>query len=77
MNDRFQSERCRRRVNSLPSYLVPVLASLSEGNGYKQIAAELHLSEMTVRTYIERIYSRLGVQSAVQATRVAVAAEVV
>lgn len=36
---------------------------LSRGRTYKMIAAELYLSENTVKTHIKSLYSKLGVQS--------------
>jgi DNA-binding NarL/FixJ family response regulator len=77
MSDPFHPITCREKVAGLPPYLVPTLAALASGNSYKQIAYELHMPEATVRNYVERIYSRLGVNSAVQATRMAVMAGVV
>lgn len=44
-----------------------VLKRLVEGMSYKQIAADLDISENTVRTYIRRLYRKLQVQSVAEA----------
>ncbi len=48
-----------------------VLAGLVDGQSYKQIAYELDISMDTVRTYIRRLYRKLGVHSAVEAVTLA------
>lgn len=40
-----------------------IVALVLKGRTYKLIAAELHLSENTVKTHIKNIYSKLGVKS--------------
>ena len=44
-----------------------ILASLSKGNSYKLIAAELQISIDTVRTHIKSIYEKLHVHSQTEA----------
>lgn len=44
-----------------------VLTSLSKGNSYKLIAAEVHISIDTVRSHIRKIYDKLHVHSQTQA----------
>lgn len=44
-----------------------VLVSLSKGNSYKMVAAELDISIDTVRTFIKRIYEKLHVHSVAEA----------
>ncbi|MBV6428123.1 MAG: Response regulator protein VraR [Haliscomenobacter sp.] len=44
-----------------------VLVSLSRGNSYKMVAAELEISTETVRTYVKRIYEKLHVHSVTEA----------
>jgi DNA-binding NarL/FixJ family response regulator len=44
-----------------------ILAILSRGNGFKQIAAELFISVDTVRTHIKKIYEKLQVHSQTEA----------
>jgi len=42
---------------------VDVLISLANGNSYKMVADDLHISVETVRSHIKNIYSKLHVQS--------------
>lgn len=49
-----------------------VLASLSKGNSYKLIAAELSISIDTVRSHIRKIYEKLRVNSQTQAVTKAI-----
>ena len=44
-----------------------VLAALAKGLIYKEIASQLGISENTVRTYINRIYEKLHVQTRTEA----------
>ncbi len=44
-----------------------VLAALAKGRLYKEIAAQLEISENTVRTYVKRIYEKLHVQTRTEA----------
>ena len=44
-----------------------VLAALAKGALYKEIAAQLKISENTVRTYVKRIYEKLHVSSRTEA----------
>ncbi len=44
-----------------------VLISLSKGNSYKMVAAELEISTETVRTYVKRVYEKLHVHSVTEA----------
>ena len=46
---------------------VEVLNLLSQGCAYKQIAAQMEVSESTIRTYIGRIYHKLHVNCRTQA----------
>jgi DNA-binding NarL/FixJ family response regulator len=49
-----------------------VLTSLSRGNSYKLIAAEVHISIDTVRSHIRKIYEKLHVHSQTQAVTKAI-----
>lgn len=44
-----------------------ILSSLSEGNSFKIIAAEFHVTVNTVRSHIRNIYEKLQVQSQIEA----------
>ena len=44
-----------------------ILSSLSKGNSYKMIAAEMNISIDTVRTHIKNIYEKLQVHSQIEA----------
>jgi DNA-binding NarL/FixJ family response regulator len=54
-----------------------VLLQLVNGNGYKQVAAELKISIETVRTHIKHIYSKLHVSSMSQAVAKAINQKIV
>jgi DNA-binding NarL/FixJ family response regulator len=49
-----------------------VLTSLSKGNGYKLIAADLQISIDTVRSHIRKIYEKLHVHSQTEAVSKAI-----
>jgi DNA-binding NarL/FixJ family response regulator len=49
-----------------------VLTSLSKGNSYKLIAAEIEISLDTVRSHIRKIYEKLHVHSQTEAVRKAI-----
>jgi DNA-binding NarL/FixJ family response regulator len=49
-----------------------VLTSLSKGNSYKMIAAEIEISLDTVRTHIKKIYDKLHVHSQTEAVSKAI-----
>ncbi len=49
-----------------------VLTSLSKGNSYKMIAAEIQISLDTVRTHIKKIYDKLHVHSQTEAVSKAI-----
>lgn len=51
----------------LTSRELEVLSSLSQGKSTAQIAAELFISEQTVKNHLCRIYKKLGVSSRVEA----------
>jgi DNA-binding NarL/FixJ family response regulator len=58
--EKFQSDILSRRENE-------ILALLSEGLRYKEIAARLFISIETVRTHIRNIYEKLQVRTRAQA----------
>jgi DNA-binding NarL/FixJ family response regulator len=49
-----------------------ILGLLCKGYSYKMIAAELHLSFETIRSYIKKIYEKLQVHSATEAVSKAI-----
>lgn len=48
-----------------------VLGLVARGHGNKQIAAELHISETTVKTHLEHVFGKLGVTDRTAAVTVA------
>ena len=62
----------RQLVDELPPQLREVLVRMAKGMATKQIAADMNISETTVNTYRERVYSKLRVTGLAQATVVAV-----
>jgi DNA-binding CsgD family transcriptional regulator len=54
-----------------------VLQYLIAGKSRKEIAAEMHLSEDTVRSYLRSLYEKLGVRSQVEAATLGLRMELV
>jgi DNA-binding NarL/FixJ family response regulator len=48
-----------------------ILRLIGEGNTNREIAKEVHLSELTVKSYLQDIYRKLGVRNRVEAALVA------
>lgn len=67
---RATGERVRRRVPGLPEELTPreaqIAALVSEGEGNRQIAAQLFVSPSTVEYHLSKIFRKLGVTSRTQ-----------
>lgn len=57
---------------SLTARELEILSSLSKGNSYKMIAADLNISLDTVRTHIKNIYAKLEVHSQTEAVSKAI-----
>lgn len=53
----------------LPPSLARVASAVAEGMSDREVASALAMSLATVRTYMRRIYGRLGVHSRVELTR--------
>jgi DNA-binding CsgD family transcriptional regulator/N-acetylneuraminic acid mutarotase len=49
-----------------------VLRCIARGASNKEAAAELHISENTVKVHLRRVFAKLGVSSRTEATRVAI-----
>jgi DNA-binding NarL/FixJ family response regulator len=70
-------ERMRRprqaeeRLPALNTSQVAILRLISRGHSNREIAAEVHLSENTVKTHIQEIFRKLGVRNRVEAAIVA------
>jgi DNA-binding CsgD family transcriptional regulator len=58
-DDRASADLAR----SLTGRELEVAALVAAGRGNKQIAAKLHISEHTVSSYLNRIYSKLGMHN--------------
>jgi two-component system, NarL family, response regulator DevR len=66
-------ERMRRpeQAGTLNTSQVAILRLISRGHSNREIAAEVHLSENTVKTHIQEIFRKLGVRNRVEAAIVA------
>jgi DNA-binding NarL/FixJ family response regulator len=66
-------ERARSRPaagpsrSALSSSQVAILRLISRGHSNREIAAEVHLSENTVKTHVQEIFRKLGVRNRVEA----------
>ena len=59
-----QAESGRAALNSSQ---VAILRLISRGHSNREIAAEVHLSENTVKTHVQEIFRKLGVRNRVEA----------
>lgn len=57
----------RQRLQALSSAQMRILAALAKGHLNKQIAADLHISEATVKAHMTAVFRKLGVHNRVQA----------
>lgn len=65
----FRSNRAAPEVDSLTDREREVLGALSEGQQYKEIAAQMSISINTVRKHIRAIYEKLQVNTRADAVR--------
>jgi DNA-binding NarL/FixJ family response regulator len=63
---RTRQEAGSRRA-ALSASQVAILRLISRGHSNREIAAEVHLSENTVKTHIQEIFRKLGVRNRVEA----------
>jgi DNA-binding NarL/FixJ family response regulator len=60
-------EREERRPAGLNASQVAILRLISRGHSNREIAADVHLSENTVKTHVQEIFRKLGVRNRVEA----------
>lgn len=65
-------DRMRRSDSTLSSREIEVLTLVADGRSNQQIAAQLFLSQATVKSHLVHIYTKLGVDSRTAAVAVAV-----
>lgn len=66
--DRFRSlPQEERRPAGLSASQVAILRLISRGHSNREIAADVHLSENTVKTHVQEIFRKLGVRNRVEA----------
>jgi two-component system response regulator DevR len=66
--DRIRSRRPEeKRPAGLSPSQVAILRLISRGHSNREIAADVHLSENTVKTHVQEIFRKLGVRNRVEA----------
>jgi DNA-binding NarL/FixJ family response regulator len=65
--DQARSRQPASRRAALSASQVAILRLISRGHSNREIAAEVHLSENTVKTHIQEIFRKLGVRNRVEA----------
>lgn len=66
-----RGEEARRRLESLSTRELEVLALLGEGLSNADAGERIHVSEATVKTYVSRILTKLRCENRVQAALLA------
>jgi len=66
-----QLTRGEQSVSSLSAREVEVLQMIAYGSSNRQVAGALHISPQTVKTYLERIFTKLGVSDRTRAVAMA------
>jgi two-component system, NarL family, nitrate/nitrite response regulator NarL len=64
-------------VQELSARELDVLELVADGLGNKQIAAQLHVSEETVKTHLRRLMRKLGATSRAHAVAVGIRTELI
>jgi two-component system, NarL family, response regulator DevR len=65
--ERSRARPVGSRRAALSASQVSILRLISRGHSNREIAAEVHLSENTVKTHIQEIFRKLGVRNRVEA----------
>ena len=65
--ERSRTRPVASRRAALSASQVSILRLISRGHSNREIAAEVHLSENTVKTHIQEIFRKLGVRNRVEA----------
>jgi DNA-binding NarL/FixJ family response regulator len=66
-----QLTRGEQSVSSLSAREVEVLQMIAYGSSNREVAESLHISPQTVKTYLERIFTKLGVSDRTRAVAMA------
>jgi len=66
-----QLTRGEQSVSSLSAREVEVLQMIAYGSSNREVAEALHISPQTVKTYLERIFTKLGVSDRTRAVAMA------
>ena len=65
--DRARTRKAGSPQAALSASQVAILRLISRGHSNREIAAEVHLSENTVKTHVQEIFRKLGVRNRVEA----------
>ena len=65
--DRMKNRPDEKRPAGLNASQIAILRLISRGHSNREIAADVHLSENTVKTHIQEIFRKLGVRNRVEA----------
>lgn len=71
INEIRQLTRDEQSVSTLSAREVEVLQMIAYGSTNREVAEALHISPQTVKTYLERIFTKLGVSDRTRAVAVA------
>lgn len=65
--ERMRRPQPEEQTPALNASQVAILRLMSRGHSNREIAAEVHLSENTVKTHVQEIFRKLGVRNRVEA----------